>query len=78
MLYIMGTLLRKAFEKQSKFCGHQMDQDEIWKHLMLHPQDYAENALFNDETRMFMKKIQFEHGGEEYDNIYPEGVPTSV
>jgi len=25
-----------------------------------------------------MDKIHFEHGGEEYDKLYPEGIPTSV
>lgn len=25
-----------------------------------------------------MAKIQFEHGGAEYDEKYPQGIPTSV
>ena len=25
-----------------------------------------------------MEKIEFEHGGEEYDRRYPDGIPTSI
>lgn len=30
------------------------------------------------ETRDLMAKIEFHHGGKEYDDRYPEGIPTSV
>lgn len=48
-----------------------MNQEDIWKHLMLLPADYTELAIFNDETRMLMNKISFEVGGEEYEQQYP-------
>jgi len=30
------------------------------------------------DTRALMAKITFEHGGQAYDEKYPEGIPTSV
>ena len=45
---------------------------------MLVPSDYCQNAIFNEQTRDIMSLIKFEHGGESYDELYPEGIPTSV
>lgn len=45
---------------------------------MLLPKDYGKDALFNEVTRKLMTKIEFEHGGKEYDDQYPKGIPTSV
>ena len=45
---------------------------------MLWPLDYARDALFNTVTRKLMERIEFAHGGPEYDSKYPEGIPTSV
>lgn len=45
---------------------------------MLIPKDYTQNAIYSDVTRKLMSKIEFEHGGEEYDKLYPEAIPTSV
>lgn len=45
---------------------------------MLTPIDYSKNALNNETTRKLMEKIEFAHGGVEYDSKYPEGIPTSV
>ena len=45
---------------------------------MLLPKDYSGKALYNDVTRSLMKKIEFEHGGPEYDAQYPKGIPTSI
>ena len=25
-----------------------------------------------------MKRVEFEHGGKEYDDLYPKGIPTSI
>jgi 2-methylcitrate dehydratase len=54
--------------------------DELWKSLMLTPYDYKpdETAIFHRLTREIMGKIEFRHGGSEYDAKYPEGIPTSV
>ena len=35
-------------------------------------------SLNNENTRKLMTKITFEHGGQSYDDKYPEGIPTSV
>ena len=45
---------------------------------MLVPEDYSEGALFHRDTRSLMDKITFEHGGPEYDEKYPDGIPTSL
>jgi len=46
--------------------------------LLLTPEDYSQSAIFNEKTRALMEKIEFEYGGEEYDALYPQGIPTSV
>lgn len=68
MLYIIGTLLRKALEQ--KRSG--------WKELMLTPDDYSAAAIVHPLTRRLMERIDFKHGGPEYDAKYPDGIPTSV
>ena len=68
MVYIIATLLRKAFETK------QTD----WPHLILLPDDYNDAALFHPLTRQFMSKIEFNHGGPEYDAQYPDGIPTTL
>lgn len=45
---------------------------------MLDPKDYSYPALYNPVTRKLMEKMEFAHGGKEYDEKYPEGIPTSV
>jgi 2-methylcitrate dehydratase len=72
MAYIIATLLRKALENRS--AGKPTD----WKGLMLNPLDYNRDAVFNPLTRQLMAKIDFRHGGDEYDRRYPDGIPTSV
>ncbi|MBL8086764.1 MAG: MmgE/PrpD family protein [Chthonomonas sp.] len=83
MAYIVATLLRKA-------CDHVAAEgtlpsggganDAIWKALMLSPYDYqvADTAIHHPQTRALMDKIDFVHGGAEYDAKYPEGIPTSI
>jgi 2-methylcitrate dehydratase len=68
MVYIIGTLLRKAFEQ--KRAG--------WRELMLMPADYDDAALFHPLTRKLMQRIDFRHGGPEYDRKYPDGIPTTM
>jgi 2-methylcitrate dehydratase len=68
MAYIIGTLVRKALEQGRS----------DWKSLMLMPEDYDDDALFQKVTRSLMSKIEFEHGGPDYDRRYPDGIPTSV
>jgi 2-methylcitrate dehydratase len=68
MVYIIATLLRKALELKKSG----------WKELMLMPDDYSKDAIFNRLTRSLMEKLEFAHGGKEYDDKYPDGIPTSV
>ncbi|HVX11975.1 MAG TPA: MmgE/PrpD family protein [Pirellulales bacterium] len=68
MVYIIGTLLRKALE--TKRAG--------WRELMLVPADYNNAGLFHPLTRRLMERIEFRHGGSEYDQKYPDGIPTTL
>jgi 2-methylcitrate dehydratase len=45
---------------------------------MLDPMDYGYDAINNQKTKSLMKKIEFVHGGSEYDRNYPDGIPTRV
>ena len=45
---------------------------------MLVPDDYSDAALIHPLTREIMAKIEFRHGGAEYDIKYPDGIPTTL
>jgi 2-methylcitrate dehydratase len=68
MVYIVATLLRKALETGK--AG--------WRELMLIPADYDDAAIFHPLTRQLMERIEFRHGGHEYDEKYPDGIPTTL
>lgn len=68
MVYIIATILRKAVETK----GYD------WDALMLLPHDYSEQALDHPLTRQLMERIDFVHGGLEFDEKYPDGIPTTV
>ena len=76
MVYIISSVLRKAFQKHEHLVNEH-DPEDLWKYLMLQPCDYSKNALYNDITRKLMTKIEFKHS-LEYDALYPKGIPTSV
>src|SRR5204862_5876173 len=50
----------------------------LWKNLMPMPSDYNDEALFHPLTRDLMRRIEFCHGGPEYDRKYPDGIPTTI
>jgi len=77
MVYILSSLLRKAFELGPDTVGS-MDNDTLFKTLMLSPMDFSQAALYNPTTRKLMDMITFTYGGPEYDKNYPDGIPTSV
>ena len=66
--YILATLIKKAHEK--KAAG--------WRELMLEAADYDDKSLAAPLTLKLMEKVAIEHGGEKYDKLYPEGIPTSL
>jgi 2-methylcitrate dehydratase len=76
MVYIVATLLRKAYEARRGG----WDAQAGWRRLMLTPADYAEDetALFHPLTRQLMRLIDFRHGGPDYDRGYPDGLPTTA
>jgi len=77
MVYIIATLLRKAYEKADQV-REAKDSEDLWKTLMLTPLDYGKEAILDETTKKIMSKIEFVHGGAEYDTKYPEGIPTSM
>lgn len=74
MAFIISRILLKALKNGSVPTA----MDEAWKELMLSPYDYGYDALYDEDTRAMMQKITFTHGGDKYDNAYPEGIPTSI
>jgi 2-methylcitrate dehydratase len=80
MAYIVATLLRKAMEHDGALDTSGESHDGVWKQLMLEPYDYKVDAtaIFHPAARAIMEKIDFRHGGPEYDAKYPDGIPTSL
>lgn len=77
MVYIISTLLRKALEDPELYKN--IDHlDDLWMKLMLSPYDYGAEAVINEKTKSLMHKHTFTHGGKEYDDKYPDGIPTSI
>lgn len=77
MAYIISSILKNSLEQRS-FLSTTDRIEDYWKQCMLTPQDYSRGALFDETTRDLMSKIEFLHGGEEYDSKYPEGIPSSI
>lgn len=77
MVYIVSSMLRKAITIGA--ANLKADNlNELWKQLMLLPIDYSRSALHDATTRKLMNLIEFAHGGKEYDDKYPDGIPTSI
>jgi 2-methylcitrate dehydratase len=76
MVYILSRKLSKAMALGSSKLAK--SSDALWKQIMLTPEDYNQKNLFDAAGRSLMEKIQFEHGGKEYDDKYPEGIPSRV
>jgi len=74
MVYIVSTMLRKAIQL-GQLPSH---MDAAWCELMLAPIDYGKEAIFDQQTRSLMDKIEFKHGGKTYDEKYPDGIPTCI
>ena len=77
MVYIVSTKLRKAIE-ETRRGPLPRENDALWKRLILEPHDYDAKAIHHPVTRSLMAKIDFAHGGAEYDRRYPDGIPTSL
>lgn len=77
MVYIIATLLKKAFQRIDKI-KEAKDLEDLWTTLMLTPLNYSKLAINDEVTRTIMSKIEFQHGGPDYDSKYPEGIPTSM
>ncbi len=49
-----------------------------WESLMLLPEDYSDAAISDRKVQSLIDRISIEHGGRDYDALYPDGIPTSV
>lgn len=52
MVYILSTMLRKAFDDPNFKNQDFKDLNEVWKYLFLTPMDYGFEALNNPRTRV--------------------------
>lgn len=81
MVFIVSRLLKRAIDTyaaQPDVITNAQNTDALWKAFMLLPNDYDDAALVDETTRALMGKIEFEHGGPDYDAKYPDGIPTSL
>ena len=86
MVYIIATVLRKAMQLAQDSGGGggggsttlADTNDGYWEKLILMPDDYNEQAIFDHQTRALMEKVTFEPGGPEYEWKSPDGFPTPV
>jgi 2-methylcitrate dehydratase len=79
-VYTLSTMLIKAYEVVARGVDIQSlkSLDELWKALMMEPNDYAVGAVGNLMTQTVMGKCTISHGGQEYDEKSLEGMPTSL
>ena len=49
-----------------------------WRELMLVPEITTTASLFDPLTRQIIERIEFRHGGPDYDAKYPDGIPTTL
>ncbi len=70
--------VRHGVDRSLATSAQPTDAVDLWRELMLLPADYNDASLFDPLTRSLMEKIEFRHGGPEYDAKYPDGIPTSL
>jgi len=76
MAFIVSATLRHALNSHSKLKKKPLEN--YWITNMLLPEDFSPKSLKDPVIRNLMSKIEFKHGGPEYDAKYPEGIPTSI
>jgi 2-methylcitrate dehydratase len=70
--YILAKTLLKASAAASSAAAPR------WETLMLLPDDYADACIHDPAIASLIDRIVIEHGGPEYDRLYPDGIPTRV
>ena len=76
MVYIIASLFNKMKKKRDQLVYGALDV--MWMQLILTPDDYADSAIHDPELRKQFDLINFKHGGPDYDEKYPKGIPTRV
>jgi len=69
--YILARTLLKAAAAAG-------DRPPGWEAVMLLPDDYSAAAIVEPAAARLIDLIAIEHGGPEYDRLYPDGIPTRV
>lgn len=70
--YILARTLLKAE------AAARADRAPAWESLMLLPADYADAEIAAPAAAALIERITIEHGGGDYDALYPDGIPTRV
>jgi len=78
MIYIISTMLRKAIAIGADLTKSCDKIENLYKLLIMTPNDYTIDAINNQFTRSIMEKINFVYGGKKFDDLYPEGIPTQL
>ena len=74
----MSTVLKKAIQIRDLKYLRLENIEHLWRITMIGPMDYAKEALRDKNLELLMNKVSIEHGGNDYDLAYPEGLPTRV
>lgn len=76
LYYVLARLLHKALARADQLQFSSIES--LWKDLILMPEDYTAEALNDPVTLQLMDKINVEYGGPEYEQQYPEGLPSRL
>ena len=71
--YIVARTLLKA--RDAAASGHSAP---AWDTLMLLPDDYAAERIADAAITALIGRMTIIHGGPDYDDRYPDGIPTSL
>jgi 2-methylcitrate dehydratase len=78
--FILARTLLKARDWARDRVRHRADacHPPGWAELMLLPGDYDEARIADVEIRDLIDRMAIIHGGAAFDDLYPDGIPTSV
>ena len=76
LYFILARLIRKSLAMQKELDYSSIEA--LWSDLMLMPEDYSSEALNDPLTLQLIDKISIEHGGADYDSLFPKGQPSRV
>lgn len=75
--FVLASILNRAISDPELMQGVS-NFDDMWRKLMLGPSDFMGTSSINSRTLQLMKKIKVIHGGSEFDEAFPDGLPARV